>query len=223
MNCVVIFDDVKLKKNRFPWINLEKGLFRLMRAGFPGSLRPPVGKGNSNSHGARPVHLIITMIKWFRTSRLSMLSLMRAGFPDSLRPPVDEIWEQLLYRNVQRFRAGLVFKARGLNRPFSRSFSPASERRGNNLEVLKPDARGFPRQPSTTCSEAGSYLRLIYSCITQLKAQWPSRTCNESKEEEEEATPPLGCGVQCWVLSVECWVLSVECLVLSVECSVLSV
>ena len=29
------------------------------------------GKGNSNSHGARPVHLIITMIKWIRTSRLS--------------------------------------------------------------------------------------------------------------------------------------------------------
>ena len=28
------------------------------------------GNGNSNSHGARPVHLIITMIKWTRTSRL---------------------------------------------------------------------------------------------------------------------------------------------------------
>ena len=27
--------------------------------------------GNSNSHGARPVRLIITMIKWIRTSRLS--------------------------------------------------------------------------------------------------------------------------------------------------------
>ena len=26
----------------------------------------------SNSHGARPVHLIITMIKWIRTSRLSI-------------------------------------------------------------------------------------------------------------------------------------------------------
>ena len=25
------------------------------------------GKGNSDSHGARPVHLIITMIKWIRT------------------------------------------------------------------------------------------------------------------------------------------------------------
>ena len=36
-------------------------------------------------------------------------------------------------------------------------------------------------------SEAGSYLRLIGSCITQLQAQGPSRTCNESKEEEEEA------------------------------------
>jgi len=30
-------------------------------------------KGNSNSHGARPVHLIITMIKWTRTSRLAMV------------------------------------------------------------------------------------------------------------------------------------------------------
>ena len=33
-------------------------------------------------------------------------------------------------------------------------------------------------------TEAGSYLRLIDSCITQLKAQGPSRNCNESKEEE---------------------------------------
>ena len=30
------------------------------------------GKGNPNSHGARPVHLIITMIKWIWTSRLSI-------------------------------------------------------------------------------------------------------------------------------------------------------
>jgi len=33
-------------------------------------------------------------------------------------------------------------------------------------------------------TEAGSYLRLIDSCITQIKAQGPSRTCSESKEEE---------------------------------------
>ena len=29
------------------------------------------GKGNSSSHGARPVHLVITMIKWIWTGRLS--------------------------------------------------------------------------------------------------------------------------------------------------------
>ena len=34
---------------------------------------------------------------------------------------------------------------------------------------------------------SGMCLRLIDSCITQLKAQGPSRTCNESKEEEGEA------------------------------------
>jgi len=35
-------------------------------------------------------------------------------------------------------------------------------------------------------TEAGSHLRLIDSCITQLEAQGPSGTCNESEEEEEE-------------------------------------
>ena len=33
-------------------------------------------------------------------------------------------------------------------------------------------------------SEAGSYLRRIDSFITQLKAQGPSGTCKESKEED---------------------------------------
>jgi len=36
-------------------------------------------------------------------------------------------------------------------------------------------------------TQAGSYLRLIDSCITHIEAQGPSRTCKESKEEEEEA------------------------------------
>ena len=39
-------------------------------------------KGNSNSHGARPVHYIISMIKWIRTSRLSVKnSLSRRRAP----------------------------------------------------------------------------------------------------------------------------------------------
>ena len=31
-----------------------------------------LGEGNSNSHGARPVHQIISMVKWIRTRRLSI-------------------------------------------------------------------------------------------------------------------------------------------------------
>jgi len=38
---------------------------------------------------------------------------------------------------------------------------------------------------------SGSYLRLVDSCITQLKAQGPSRTCNGSKEGVAHATPSL--------------------------------
>jgi len=37
------------------------------------------GKWNSNSHGARPVHLIITTIKWIRTSRLSIKNSLSLG------------------------------------------------------------------------------------------------------------------------------------------------
>jgi len=40
------------------------------------------GKGKSNSHGARPVHLIITTKKWIRTSRLSIKNSLRACFRD---------------------------------------------------------------------------------------------------------------------------------------------
>jgi len=50
-------------------------------------------------------------------------------------------------------------------------------------------------------AEAGSYLRLIDSCITQLKAQGPSRTCNESKEEDDEGCSCMAKHVwHCWFL-----------------------
>ena len=44
-------------------------------------------------------------------------------------------------------------------------------------------------------SETGSYLRLIDSCITQLKVQGPSRTCNESEEEEDLHEDDGGSGI----------------------------
>ena len=61
-------------------------------------------------------------------------------------------------------------------------------------QELENENRGFGRgvrvggRTSSVCSgsKAGSYLRLIDSCITQLKAQGPSRTCKKSKKEEED-------------------------------------
>jgi len=50
-------------------------LWSLPREKFPLTRKVDVRlpeKGNSNSHGARPVCLIITMIQWIRTSRLSI-------------------------------------------------------------------------------------------------------------------------------------------------------
>ena len=48
---------------------LVEVFLRQPRIGHPSLLDK---KGNSNSHGARPVYLIITMIKWIRTNKLSI-------------------------------------------------------------------------------------------------------------------------------------------------------
>ena len=45
------------------------------------------GKESSNSHGARPIHQIISILKWIHTSSLSLkyyFSLGRRGFPTVL-------------------------------------------------------------------------------------------------------------------------------------------
>jgi len=54
--------DKMAKMRNATWAPMYTGPERIMR--FKVHIPP--------SHGARPVHLIITMIKWFRTSRLSI-------------------------------------------------------------------------------------------------------------------------------------------------------
>jgi len=56
----------------------------------------------------------------------------------------------------------------------------------SRLESNKEREKDLAENRGVVVTEAGSYLRLIDSCITQLKAQGPSRTCNESNKEERE-------------------------------------
>ena len=60
-----------------------------------------------NSHGARPVHLIITMIKWFRTSRLSIKNSLSLGlWGVQVGDGVDESHQlQVLEHSCLPFRA----------------------------------------------------------------------------------------------------------------------
>ena len=48
-------------------------------------------------------------------------------------------------------------------------------------------------------SEAGSYVRLTASCITQLRAQGTAWTCSESKEEEEEEEEEVMFVIRTWI------------------------
>ena len=77
----------------------------------------------------------------------------------------------------------------GANDSLAREFAPA---RWDAVERIWHYSSHF-------FTETGSYFRLIDSCITQLKAQGPSRTCNESKEEEEDirqSSPDSSLGLQ---------------------------
>ena len=55
------------------------------------------GKGNSISHGARPVNQIITMIKWIRASGLSMNSLYGRECDLAEGPHLHDVLELLVH------------------------------------------------------------------------------------------------------------------------------
>jgi len=102
---------------------------------------------------------------------------------------------------ISAFRIGLVFGARPCTEetpPLRLTNLPGQwlqcEANGSNVcRVLRP---GADREESSRGAfPPGSYLRRIDFCITQLKDQGPSRTCNESKEDEvfHRGSALLGC------------------------------
>ena len=88
------------------------------------------------------------------------------------------------------FRGGLVFKAHrlvyhstlGWRVRKMKEEMPVAHARPNLQEGEPAGGLVFKMCCGT---EEGSCLRLVDSCITQLKAQGPSRTCNESTEDKE--------------------------------------
>jgi len=82
-----------------------------------------------------------------------------------------------------RFRGGLVFKA---HRWLYHSTLGSRVIKKKNTALPRGCQNEFENNQCAVVTEAGSCLRCVDSCITQLKAQGPSRTCNESNEEEEE-------------------------------------
>ena len=82
-------------------------------------------------------------------------------------------------------------------------FAPGHARIGQQAWALGPSCAHFSSWLCVSAlhmccaTEAGSHLRRIDSGITQLTAQGPSRTCNESKEEEEKKLHPLQLVASC--------------------------
>jgi len=150
------------------------------------------------------------MIRWtglapweFDVGHLEARGPVLEGRPPHV-PPVRAKCPQNGSKNVPLFPKRLqepLFPQNG-----SKNVPPLPFVGGGHLEARGPVLKGVPRTlrslrqygPGLHSShfknnhftemrcdaEAGSYLRLIDSCITQLKAQGPSRFCNESKEEE---------------------------------------
>jgi hypothetical protein len=69
------------------------------------------GIENSNSHGARPVCQIISMIKWIQNSRLLMKYCLSGGTAGRARPPSNVAWdrgEPPLKREIENGGFGLI-------------------------------------------------------------------------------------------------------------------
>ena len=98
------------------------------------------GKGHSNSHGAWPVHQIISMMKWIRTSRLS---IKKSLFSTTAQEGVD-----------LAFRGGLCEDERAVDGVRCVTFEQAAA-----MPVSYPTGRAPP--PSGYVGVRGGVLILI--------------------------------------------------------------
>jgi len=120
-----------------------------------------------------------------------MIALYEAGVRrNTTHLEIDPLTVHFRTTTFQKwFRGGLVVKARRLLYHSTLGLRDIKKNKKTTTPSSRLTAsRYHSRAEMCSGSETVAYLRLIDSCITQLKAQGPPRTCNESKEEEE-ATP----------------------------------
>ena len=168
------------------------------------------GPGDSESQGLSPLQVVHTkdtrLSLWssLSTGRFTVSALRAEGFRSWLQAPGGasfwrpfgggRVLHELLWMGATTFRS--IRQSRG------DSWYPPCQGPKLGLPTSGPwslHSESWSEEPSPQIllcsgSEAGSYLRLIDSCITQLKAQGPFRTCNESKEEEEILLIPPAAG-----------------------------
>jgi len=108
------------------------------------------GKGNSNSHGARPVHLIITMVKWIRTSwltikdSLSFVMSSNIGCPGQPTVVRNRCRANMAHIRQSRPDSSLGFQVKVL-KPFLNGSLFARERMRKRVDVIRKEAWPFYR------------------------------------------------------------------------------
>jgi len=96
------------------------------------------GKENSNSYGARPVHRIITMTKWIRTSRLS-IKISLSLTPD--RCTLKQMASKELPTNTPPQSGGLVTCCLSLPPSLTLSLCPPSPTNPTTLKQIASKER----------------------------------------------------------------------------------
>ena len=98
------------------------------------------GKGNSNSHGARPVHHIISMMKWIRASRLSINDSLSAT------PPVSRVHVNFQsVMSTSRVSCQLTESDLNFQRPMSVRSGGSSRVQGDLAHKKHPPPQDHPR------------------------------------------------------------------------------
>ena len=89
------------------------------------------GKGNSNSHGAKPACLIITMIKWIRASKLSIKNSLSLN---KMWLAIKHIPRRALRGGISKVNFHWVYQLLAIN---AHKMAPRTGKNGHGIPPLR--------------------------------------------------------------------------------------